>query len=92
MSTDDTPTTEKVEARYAYVGNIQGGANPSELKAFDRWLAGVEAAAEKRGAERERERIVTAVEDMESFALDLRYLLGYGTAKRAVVRLIEAGE
>ena len=61
MSDDYTPSTDEVRARYWIV---DGGVSfPDEKEDFDRWLASVVTAAEKRGADKERERIARDIEE-----------------------------
>lgn len=70
MSDDDyTPSTDEVREWYGELGVVtkrNGDLDrtdvPATLAEFGRWLASVEAAAEQRGAEKERERIAREAE------------------------------
>ena len=55
MSDDYTPSTDDVRDRWS-LGHTKNGAHFTP-EAFDRWIASVVTAAEKRGADKERERI-----------------------------------
>lgn len=91
VSDDYTPSTENVRLHYVKPVAVNEETAAVRAAEFGRWLASVEAAAEQRGAEKERERIARNIEEANAAAIEDTYDRGADYGMKLAARITREG-